>query len=594
VKSVLNYLNYRWTDARSDFLAGVTVAAISLPQAMAYALIAGVDPRFGLYSAIVITAVASIFGSSSHLINGPTNAISLVVFSALAFLDPDARFDAYQATFLLCIMAGIIQILIAVFRLGDLTRYISESVVLGFMAGASCLIALGQIGNLFGLRDQGSGHQHVLLRVWLTFSQGGPLNVYALVIGLGTIFLVIALGRLRKTYRLPQMEMLVTLIFAAIVAALFGWSVPGVNGKTLIAVIGNVPSGLPAPHIPAIKFWWVKELSSSAVAVAFLGLLEALAIAKSIANQTRQSLDYNRQCLAEGLANLTGGFFQCLPGSGSLTRSAINFQSGAVSRASGVFAAVTVAIVVLSFAPLARYVPKAALAGLLFVTAAKLVDWRRLRLGLRASRYDAGLILITAFSVLFISVEFSILIGVALSIVLFVPRAARLRCSELVVTTEGVVRERLAEDPVCDALILYDLEGEMFFGAAPELDRYFNELKERALSKAIHMIVVRLKRTRNPDMVCLERLEHFIEELRTKGIMVLLCGIRPDLGKAMKNMGFTDWLSPDQVFPEEDDKDSATIKAVRRAYELLERNDCEHCKRKGLQEAGQAKLYYLV
>jgi len=594
VKPVLNYPKYHWTPARKDILAGVTVAAISLPQAMAYALIAGVDPRFGLYSAIVITAVASIFGSSSHLINGPTNAISLVVFSALAFLDPDARFDAYQATFLLCVMVGIVQILIAVFRLGDLTRYISESVVLGFMAGASCLIALGQLGNLFGLHDQGSGHQHVLLRVWLTFTQGGPLNVYALGIGLGTILLVIALGGFRKAYRLPQMEMLVTLIFASLIAALFAWSVPGANGKTLVAVIGNVPAGLPAPHIPAIKFWWVKDLSSSAVAIAFLGLLEALAIAKSIANQTRQSLDYNRQCLAEGLANLTGGFFQCLPGSGSLTRSAINFQSGAVSRASGVFAAVTVAIVVLSLAPLARYVPKAALAGLLFVTAAKLVDWRRLRLALRASRYDAGLIFTTAFSALFISVEFSILIGVALSIVLFVPRAARLRCSELVVTTEGVVRDRLPEDPVCDALILYDLEGEMFFGAAPELDRYFNELKERALSKAIHVIVLRLKRMRNPDMVCLERLEHFIEDLRTKGIMILLCGIRPDLGKAMTNMGFSDRLSPDQVFPEEDDKDSATIKAVRHAYELLERNDCEHCKRKGLQENGQAKLYYLV
>ena len=594
MKPVLNYPKYHWTHARRDILAGVTVAAISLPQAMAYALIAGVDPRFGLYSAIIITAVASIFGSSSHLINGPTNAISLVVFSALAFLDPDARFDAYQATFLLCIMVGIVQILIAVFRLGDLTRYISESVVLGFMAGASCLIALGQLGNLFGLHDQGSGHQHVLLRVWLTFTQGGPLNGHALGIGLGTILLVIALSTFRKTYRLPQMEMLVSLIFAAIIAALFGWSVPGANGKTLVSVIGNVPTGLPAPHIPAIKFWWVKELSSSAVAIAFLGLLEALAIAKSIANQTRQSLDYNRQCLAEGLANLTGGFFQCLPGSGSLTRSAINFQSGAVSRASGVFAAVTVTLVVLSLAPLARYIPKAALAGLLFVTAAKLVDWRRLRLALRASRYDAGLILITAFSALFISVEFSILIGVALSIVLFVPRAARLRCSELVVTTEGVVRERLPEDPVCDALILYDLEGEMFFGAAPELDRYFNELKERALTKAIHVIVVRLKRTRNPDMVCLERLEHFIEDLRTKGITVLLCGIRPDLGKTMTNMGFSDWLSPDQVFPEEDDKDSATIKAVRHAYELLEHNDCEHCKRKGLQEAGQAKLYYLV
>jgi sulfate permease, SulP family len=586
--------NYRWSDARKDLIAGVTVAAISLPQAMAYALIAGVDPRLGLYSAIVVTAVASVFGSSSHLINGPTNAISLVVFSALAFLDPNARFDVYQATFLLCILVGIIQILIAVFKLGDLTRYISESVVLGFMAGAGCLIALGQLGNLCGLHDQGTGHQHVLLRVWLTLTQGGPLNIYALGIGLGTILLVIALGRVRKIYGLPQMEMLLTLIAAAVFAALLGWSTPGANGATVIAVIGNVPAGLPAPHLPVIKLWWLKELSSSALAIAFLGLLEALAIAKSIANQTRQSLDYNRQCLAEGLANLTGGFFQCLPGSGSLTRSAINFQSGAVSRVSGIFAAVTVAAVVLSFAPLARYVPKAALAGLLLVTAAKLVDWRRLQQAIRASGYDTSLILVTAFSALFISVEFSILIGVALSIVVFVPRAARLRCAELVVTTEGVVRERVAADATCDALILYDLEGEMFFGAAPELDRYFIELKQKALSKAIHVIVVRLKRTRNPDMVCLERFEHFIADLKKRGITVLLCGIRPDLAKAMNNMRFSNWLPPDQVFPEEDDQDSATIKAVRHAYGLLERNECPHCKQKALENNGQTKLYYLV
>jgi sulfate permease, SulP family len=225
-----------------------------------------------------------------------------------------------------------------------------------------------------------------------------------------------------------------------------------------------------------------------------------------------------------------------------LTRSAINFQSGAVTRASGVFAAAAVAIVVVSLAPLARCVPKAALAGLLFVTAAKLVDWRQLRLALRVSGYDAGLVFITAFSALFISVEFAILIGVALSIVLFVPRAARLRCSELVVTREGVVRERLPEDPVCDALILYDLEGEMFFGAAPELDRYFEQLKERALRKKINVIVLRLKRTRNPDLVCLERIQHFIEDMKAGGIMVLLCGVRGDLAKAIRNMGFSNSL----------------------------------------------------
>src|SRR5271165_2814529 len=146
-------LSYNWSDGRKDLLAGLTVAAISLPQGMAYALIAGVDPRFGLYSAIVVTAVASIFGSSSHLMNGPTNAISLVTFSALAFVAAKPA-DAYEATF----------------RLGDLTRYISESVVIGFMAGAGLLIALTQIGNLLGLKEQGTGQQHILWRLWLMLS----------------------------------------------------------------------------------------------------------------------------------------------------------------------------------------------------------------------------------------------------------------------------------------------------------------------------------------------------------------------------------------------------------------------------------------
>src|SRR5580698_2395437 len=181
-------LDYSWGNARRDLLAGVTVAAISLPQAMAYALIAGVDPRFGLYSAIVVTLVASIFGSSSHLINGPTNAISLVVFSALGFFNADARLEAYQAMFLLGIMIGCIQILIAVFKLGDLTRYISESVVIGFMAGAGTLVAITQIGNLTGMQDRDNGLQHVLYRIWMTV-RDGHINPPAFTIGISTIVL---------------------------------------------------------------------------------------------------------------------------------------------------------------------------------------------------------------------------------------------------------------------------------------------------------------------------------------------------------------------------------------------------------------------
>src|SRR6202044_1886175 len=155
--------------------AGLTVAAIAVPEGMAYALIAGVDPKFGLYSMIVVTAVAAVFGSSSHLINGPTSAISLLVFSALAFIDPENRTDLFEALFLLGILVGTFQILIAVFRLGDLTRYISESVILGFLLSAAVLIALGQLGNALGVKDQGNARQSVIKRTYLTLFQGEAL-----------------------------------------------------------------------------------------------------------------------------------------------------------------------------------------------------------------------------------------------------------------------------------------------------------------------------------------------------------------------------------------------------------------------------------
>jgi SulP family sulfate permease len=213
---------------------------------------------------------------------------------------------------------------------------------------------------------------------------------------------------------------------------------------------------------------------------------------------------------------------------------------------------------------------------------------------MRASRYDAALVLVTAFSAIFISVEFSILIGVALSILMFVPRAALLRWTELVVSSDRVIRERLPEDRPCTAMVLYDLEGELFFGAAPELDRCFDHLKRRTEDEDIHYVVLRVKRTRNPDMVSLERFDHFLHDMEARGVTVLLCGVRPALAKAMANLHFEDWLPADRVFPEEAEKFSATLKAVRRAYELLEENPCDHCMQADFGGADQQPLYYMV
>jgi SulP family sulfate permease len=562
-------LQYSSFALKRDLLAGLTVAAISLPQAMAYALLAGVDPRFGLYSAIVVTLVASIFGSSAHLINGPTSAISLVVFSALAYFGPDQRVEAAEGMFLLGAMVGIIQILIAVFKLGDLTRYISEAVILGFLSSAAVLLAVGQVASALGVHDKGTGAQHVLYRLWLTLTEGDPINVKAVTITASTLVLAILSRNVVRRYRLPQFDMLAVLIVMAIVAYFAGWTLPGPTGKTAIAIAGTVPRGLPTPHIPDIHLMWIRDLAPDALAIAFLGLLEALAIAKSIASETKQSLDFNRQCLAEGLANLTGSFFRCLPGSGSLTRSAINFHAGAITRFSGIIAAVAVAIAVLALAPFARFVPKPALAALLLLTASRLIDPKRIAYTLRASRQDAMVLILTVLSAFAFGLDAAIMVGVGLSVILFIPRAAKLRVVELVVGSKGAVRERFSSDPATSGFIIYDLEGELFFGAAPELERCLGNIRDRIASDGLRYVVLRVSRVRNPDVVGLESLAHFLHVTEEAGAQVLLAGVKPDLLEALSRLHFSKWLPADRVFEQRSDDDSATLAAIRSVYDRL-------------------------
>jgi SulP family sulfate permease len=583
---------------RRDLIAALTVAAVAVPQDMAYAQIAGIPPQYGLYTGFVVTALAALFGSSAQLISGPTNAISLVVFSALATLNfgPDQSYpgsEMVKAVWLLGFLVGTIQVFIALFRLGDLTRYVSESVLLGFMAGAGVLIILGQIPNLLGIKPLGDGHLTVLQRLWLTLREGSGIDRPSALLGLGTLALLVPMRMLKQRLTVLFPDLLVALILASIAAPFLGWQP---KGGTL-----DVEGGLPAPVLPPLnRLDWLRPLSGSALAIAVLGLLEAVAVAKAIAGRTKQRLDFNRECLGQGLANLTGSFFQCMPGSGSLTRSNINYQAGAVSRWSGVMSACVVAAVLLLllFAPLAHRIPKPALAALLIITGYRLVDRRRLLYCLRATRYDAIIALSTAAAAMFISVELSILVGICVSFLLFVPRAARLQVTEMVVGPERVVRERHPNDPTCGKLAIFALEGELFFGAAPLLAEFFDLLRQR-VKQGARVLILRFKRTRNPDMVCLEMLQQFLEEMQDRKVPVLLCGIRPDFEQALRNLRFHHWLPQDCLFREDVTMGSSTLKAVRRAYELLGDDLCATCPRGDPTQSagtrdGLQEWYYMI
>jgi SulP family sulfate permease len=573
---------------RRDLVAGLTVATVAVPQAMAYALIAGIPPVYGLYTAMIMTALASVLGSSKHLINGPTNAISLVVFSAVAGLSagPDDPARRMQVVALLGVLVGLIQIAIALLKLGDLTRYVSESVVLGFMAGAGLLVALTQVQNLLGLKAKGTGEDHLLWRLWLTWTQGGPVDWTALGIGLATVALIYALHRLGRRLKMRVPELLISLVAVSFLVWLFGLGPAGGASRL------HVERAWPVPIFPNFSPEWIRQLWGGALAIALLGLVEALAIAKSLAARTRDPLDYNRQCLAEGVANLGGALFQCMPGSGSLTRSAINYFAGGATRLSGLFAAAAVALSYVLFAGLADYVPRAALAGVLMWTAGRIVDRRRLAFCLRATRFDAGIALATAVAAVCISIEFSILIGTFLSFLFFVPRASRLHVSELVLGPDRAVRERQPGDPSCSRLVILSLEGNLFFGAAPELAEHLEELTRRA-QQGVRVIVLRLKRVRNPDMVCLEHLQRFLKDMRAAKVTVLLCGVREDFAEALHKLGFYAWLPEDRVFQEGVTVESSTLKAVRRAYELLDGDLCPTCPRRQ-ETLGDRDWYYAI
>jgi SulP family sulfate permease len=402
---------------------------------------------------------------------------------------------------------------------------------------------------------------------------------------------VVALRRWNGRFRVRVPDILIVLVLTSLIVWAFGWAG---NGHAVVDVVGPISGSLPSFELPRLdRGDWIRQLYLSPLAIALLGLVESLAIAKSIAARTRQSLDYNRQCLAEGLANIGGSMFRCMPGSGSLTRSALNFQAGAATRMSGVISAIAVALILVTCAPLAQYVPKAALAAILVVTAWGLVDRRRLRYCMRASRFDAGLALATAFVAIFVGIEMSILVGIFLSFMFFVPRAARLQASELVVGPGRVLRERLPDDVPCNKLVILAFEGEMFFGAAPELQEHLAGLARRA-QEGVRVMVLRLKRARNPDMVCMELLQRFLVDMHERGVTVFLCGIRDDFAAALARLRFHHWFPREQLFLEEPTVGSSTLHAVRSAYEILGSDLCATCPRAGDKERETGDWYYTI
>ena len=374
---------------KADIMAGLTGAVIVLPQGVAFAMIAGLPPIYGLYTAMVTPVIAALFGSSWHLISGPTTAISLVVFATLtSYAEPNTP-EFVQLALTLTFLAGVYQFVLGLIRMGTLVNFVSHTVIIGFTAGAAVLIATSQMKHLLGITLPKGGE---FLHTWeFVFVQMGETNVYALGIGLATLVAAIAFR-----YFLPKWPYM---LFAMVLGSILSIVIQGESHGVIL--VGELSAGLPPFAVPDLSGNTIRLLAGDAFAIALLGLIEAVAIARAIAVHTHQRIDGNQEFIGQGLSNLVGSFFSSYAGSGSFTRSGINHQAGAQTPLAAIFAAIFLALILLLVAPYAAYLPIPCMAGIILYVAYKLIDFHHIRDIFRSSRSETAILLVTFLATLF-------------------------------------------------------------------------------------------------------------------------------------------------------------------------------------------------
>lgn len=469
---------------RADTMAALIGAAILLPQAMAYAVIAGLPPIYGIYAAVVPTVVAAVLGSSRHLVSGPTAAISIVVFSSVGpIVDPHS--EAYITLVLtLTLMVGAIQFAFGLMRLGTLTNFVSDSVIVGFTTGAAALIAASQINAFLGIPASGGGNLATLLSHLP--DRLARANVYATLIGVAT--LAIGIASRRYIPRVPYI--LVALVGGTVLSLAFEFFFGGTEG-TGIRTAGEIGSALPPLSMPSLNLAHWSSLVGSAFAIAILGLTEAVSIARSIALRSGQQIDGDKEFVAQGLSNVAGAFFSGYASSGSFTRSGLNYDSGAKSPLGAILASMFVLFAAFALSPLFAHLPMAAIAGVLMLVAWGLVDVGYIRMRAVASRAEAAILGITMVTAVAANLEIAIYVGVMVSLGLYLNRTVKPPLVRAMPApapgTYHFVRDELRTE--CPQLAIRYIDGSLFFAAIPHIRRLFSELREER-PKASHLLLL--------------------------------------------------------------------------------------------------------
>ncbi len=548
-----------------DLTAAFTVTFLSIPQGVAYALIAGLPPAIGLYAATIPAIVGSLTRSSKHVITGPTNALSLLVGGAVAAMSDDPVAIALT----LALMVGLLQTGAALLRLGVLVDYISSPVVLGYITGAGVLIGVGQLPNLTqtpGVR----GTLPTRIIGWFLALEDPQW------IALATAFSVAAgiLLMRRFTPRVPGA--IVTLAAATAVSYFADFSALSI---TRVADLSQTPSGLPPLTIPKMDFTSLQTLLPIAIAGTVLSLVESSSVARSISARTGQRLDLDREFLGQGLANIAASFFSGYPTSGSLSRSALNHTAGATSRWSGVLSGVMMLVVLIALGPVVDWTPVSALAGMLMVISWDLVNVPRIRRVMTSGMGDAAAFSATVLGTWMLELDQAIYLGVAISLFAFLRRARHLVVADLILDSTGHMREAKVgqvEGQPCPNIRILQVEGQLFFAAARELEA---AMVAATADPKVRVLILRLKRTQGLDVTTAEVLTAMATRFRSTGRELYLVGMRPPAMAVLASSGAAEELGQDNLFPTQKHWFAAMDDAIRAAITSLgPQHDADTCE----------------
>lgn len=537
---ILEWLpNYKSSLFKGDLIAGITVGIVLIPQGIAYALIAGLPPIYGLYCALVPQILYAIFGSSRQVAIGPVAMDSLIVATGVSTLALAGSESYISIAILLALLVGVIQFLLGVFSLGFIVNFLSKPVITGFTSAVALIIGLNQFRNLFGVDFfQSDQLQYIVVDIWKQFS---TFNTHTTVIGLASVVLIIILRMINK--KIPSA--LLVVILGILTMRFFG---------TLfndVAIVKEIPSGLPFFGVPEFELDQIKELLPIALTLVMVGFLETISIGKSLeAKQDEYRIRPNQELIALGLSNIFGSFFKAYPSTSSFSRSAINAESGAKTGMSSLISVLMVVITLLFLTPLFYYLPKTVLAAIIIVAVFNLINVKEASYLWRVNKLDFWLMVSTFIATLCLGIEYGIIVGVGLSLIVLIYRTSKPYVTELgKVPNSNFYRNknRFEEVVLEDDILVFRFDAQLFYANAS----YFRDnLEEMTLRKGtvLKLIVLDAESINRVDSTGVEMLKERVRYYKMRGVAFYFAGVKGPVRDDLFKSGLLDIIDIHHFF----------------------------------------------